>query len=201
MAPASESAPPAIHARYTIPAEPTACIISAGTRKMPLPMMVPTTIAEAWRTPRSRERLGELVNFGRLSHNALIAAPRCQPAKPNLHLGIGPHQIAQLRIGIFHRPNNRLRNFARVASLRSPSLHEFGEALAALLVRRIRIERVLADHQVPLPDVGVIRARFDQHYANPERVNLDAQRLAPSFQRKLRRRVAAQHRRRSASAD
>src|SRR5271157_4216906 len=58
MAPASDSTPPTIQARYTSQAEPTACIISAGTRKMPLPMMVPTTIALAWLTPRSRESEG-----------------------------------------------------------------------------------------------------------------------------------------------
>src|SRR5664279_5172647 len=58
IAPASESTPPTIQARYTSHAEPTACIISAGTRKMPLPMMVPTTIALAWLTPSSRSREG-----------------------------------------------------------------------------------------------------------------------------------------------
>src|SRR5450432_1302051 len=46
--------PPTIHARYTSLAEPTACIISAGTRKMPLPMMVPTTMAVECQTLRSR---------------------------------------------------------------------------------------------------------------------------------------------------
>src|SRR5271157_5208450 len=58
MAPASDSTPPTIQARYTSQAEPTACIISAGTRKMPLPMIVPTTIALAWLTPRSRDNVG-----------------------------------------------------------------------------------------------------------------------------------------------
>src|SRR5215831_8383270 len=61
MAPASESSPPTIHARYTKRAEPTACIISAGTRKIPLPMMVPTTMALAWPTPSSRNSSGALV--------------------------------------------------------------------------------------------------------------------------------------------
>src|SRR5271156_4051487 len=50
--------PPTSHARYTSLAEPTACIISLGTRKIPLPMIVPTTTAEAWLTPRSRESSG-----------------------------------------------------------------------------------------------------------------------------------------------
>src|SRR5215469_3826202 len=36
--------------------EPTACIISLGTRKMPLPMMVPTTMAVAWLAPSARGR-------------------------------------------------------------------------------------------------------------------------------------------------
>src|SRR3954451_14298849 len=48
--------PPTIQARYTSLAEPTACIISDGTRKMPLPMIVPTTMAAAWLTFRSRAR-------------------------------------------------------------------------------------------------------------------------------------------------
>src|SRR5215472_12594867 len=47
-----------IHAKYTTRADPTACIISAGTRKMPLPMMVPTTTAPACDNPRSRESSG-----------------------------------------------------------------------------------------------------------------------------------------------
>src|SRR5271163_2796351 len=36
--------------------EPTARIISCGTRKMPLPIIVPTTIAVACETPRTRGR-------------------------------------------------------------------------------------------------------------------------------------------------
>src|ERR1700722_4694701 len=60
-APKKESAPPTTQARYTSLADPTACIISAGTRKIPLPIMVPTTMAEAWLTPRSRESSGRLV--------------------------------------------------------------------------------------------------------------------------------------------
>src|SRR6478672_433016 len=39
-------------------AEPTACIISAGTRKIPLPMMVPTTMAVECQTFNSRSRSG-----------------------------------------------------------------------------------------------------------------------------------------------
>src|SRR5947209_3212860 len=46
-APKNDRRPPTIHARYTNLADPTACIISAGTRKIPLPIMVPTTTAEA----------------------------------------------------------------------------------------------------------------------------------------------------------
>src|SRR5215471_12127505 len=49
-APKNESNPPTIQARYTNPAEPTACIISAGTRKIPLPMIVPATIDVACQT-------------------------------------------------------------------------------------------------------------------------------------------------------
>src|SRR3954462_10530757 len=54
IAPKMESNPPTIHARYTSLAEPAACIISAGTRKMPLPMMVPMTIAVPCHTLSSR---------------------------------------------------------------------------------------------------------------------------------------------------
>src|SRR4051812_39944464 len=53
-APKNESTPPTNHARYTYFAEPTASIIVPGTRKMPLPMIVPTTIAVAWLGPRAR---------------------------------------------------------------------------------------------------------------------------------------------------
>src|SRR5215472_11656049 len=49
-APKNESNPPTIQARYTSPADPTACIISAGTRKIPLPMIVPATIDVACQT-------------------------------------------------------------------------------------------------------------------------------------------------------
>src|ERR1700677_3072276 len=54
MAPNNESRPPTLHARYTSADEPTSCIISRGTRKMPLPMMVPTTIAVASLAPNTR---------------------------------------------------------------------------------------------------------------------------------------------------
>src|SRR6478736_5426066 len=39
-------------------AEPTACIISAGTRKIPLPMIVPTTMAVECQTFSSRSSSG-----------------------------------------------------------------------------------------------------------------------------------------------
>src|SRR6516164_8045471 len=58
MAPAIDSRPPTIQARYTSLAEPTACIISAGTRKIPLPMMVPATMAVACQTFNSRNNSG-----------------------------------------------------------------------------------------------------------------------------------------------
>ena len=58
MAPNSVSTPPTIQARYTMLLEPTARIISWGTRKMPLPMMVPTTMAVACQTPSTRGRSG-----------------------------------------------------------------------------------------------------------------------------------------------
>src|SRR5271169_1275827 len=38
-APKNDSKPPTTQARYTNLAEPTSCIISCGTRKIPLPMM------------------------------------------------------------------------------------------------------------------------------------------------------------------
>src|SRR6478672_11319489 len=60
-------------------AEPTACIISAGTRKIPLPIMVPTTIAVECQAFNSRSSsgaaLGALcIGFGlqktcQISHN------------------------------------------------------------------------------------------------------------------------------------
>src|SRR5215469_5439530 len=55
--------PPTIHARYTSLAEPAACIISAGTRKIPLPMTIPMTIDAAWAAPSSRTRPGATVLF------------------------------------------------------------------------------------------------------------------------------------------
>jgi hypothetical protein len=60
-APKKDSNPPTSQARNTSLAEPTAIIICAGTRKMPLPMMVPTTTAVAWLTPRSRASWGSRV--------------------------------------------------------------------------------------------------------------------------------------------
>src|SRR5271156_4634291 len=64
MAPKSVSSPPTIQARYTMLLEPTARIISWGTRKMPLPMMVPTTIAVACHTPSTRGRSGAKDELG-----------------------------------------------------------------------------------------------------------------------------------------
>ena len=55
-APKKEKIPPTIHARYTSRADPAACIISAGTRKIPLPITTPTTIEAAWLAPKSRRR-------------------------------------------------------------------------------------------------------------------------------------------------
>src|SRR5271165_7043342 len=74
MAPAIDSIPPTIQARYTSRAEPTACIISAGTRKMPLPMMVPTTIALAWLTPSSRRSVGAVEVLSAVSAISLRGA-------------------------------------------------------------------------------------------------------------------------------
>src|ERR1700722_17750124 len=48
MAPKSESRPPVTHTAYTMRALPTAAIISRGTRKIPDPIMMPTTIASAF---------------------------------------------------------------------------------------------------------------------------------------------------------
>ncbi len=61
MAPNSDSNPPTIHARYTSDDEPTSRIISRGTRKMPLPIMVPTTIAMAWLAPSTRGKSAAVV--------------------------------------------------------------------------------------------------------------------------------------------
>src|SRR5438067_13711134 len=60
-APKNENTPPTIQAKSTSLAEPAACIISAGTRKMPLPITTPMTIEAAWLAPSSRRREGVLV--------------------------------------------------------------------------------------------------------------------------------------------
>src|SRR6478736_1439998 len=67
-------------------AEPTACIIAAGTRKIPLPMMVPTTIAVECHAFNSRSSsgagLGALcIGFGlqkacQISHNKRSDGPQ-----------------------------------------------------------------------------------------------------------------------------
>src|SRR5271168_3005645 len=46
--------PPIIQTAYTVRALPTAAIISRGTRKIPEPMMIPTTIAVALVVVRTR---------------------------------------------------------------------------------------------------------------------------------------------------
>src|SRR5258708_29616830 len=46
--------PPKIHTAKTICGDPTRRIIALGTRKMPLPITVPITIATAPQSPRSR---------------------------------------------------------------------------------------------------------------------------------------------------
>src|SRR5713226_5502508 len=46
--------PPKIHTANTMPGEPTARIMSEGTRKMPLPITVPTTTAQAVQNPNER---------------------------------------------------------------------------------------------------------------------------------------------------
>jgi hypothetical protein len=54
MAPNSERRPPKIHARYTVLDRPVAAIISRGTRKIPLPMMIPITMEVAWAAFKTR---------------------------------------------------------------------------------------------------------------------------------------------------
>src|SRR5215472_12717823 len=58
IAPKKERRPPTIHTRYTSQGEPASFIITPETRKMPLPMMVPATIAVACQTLSSRNRSG-----------------------------------------------------------------------------------------------------------------------------------------------
>src|ERR1051326_6775437 len=57
-APNHDSSPPTIHTRKTVDADPVASIMRFGTRKMPLPMMTPTTIAPACSALRSRTSPG-----------------------------------------------------------------------------------------------------------------------------------------------
>jgi hypothetical protein len=53
-APASDSSPPKIQTKKTMPGDPVFSTIVFGTRKIPLPMMVPTTIATVLQTPSAR---------------------------------------------------------------------------------------------------------------------------------------------------
>src|ERR1700759_521532 len=55
-APKGERTPPAIHAAYTTLTEPPTDAISLGLRKMPVPIIVPTTIAPAAHGPSARTR-------------------------------------------------------------------------------------------------------------------------------------------------
>src|ERR1700728_593066 len=59
-APHSVNRPAVSHARKTMPTEPPAAAIALVTRKIPVPIIVPTTIAEAAHPLRRRTRLVEL---------------------------------------------------------------------------------------------------------------------------------------------
>jgi hypothetical protein len=53
-APASATTPPSAHTRKTAPAVGSAFAVSAGVKKMPLPMIPPTTSSAAEKSPSSR---------------------------------------------------------------------------------------------------------------------------------------------------
>src|SRR5579859_4767158 len=71
-APQIESRPPMIQAANTSLTEPTACIISVGTRKMPLPMTIPTTTAAAWLVVRRRASSGRDTTEGKTVVDVVI---------------------------------------------------------------------------------------------------------------------------------
>src|SRR5215469_1704281 len=87
--------PPTIHARYTSLAEPAACIISAGTRKIPLPMTTPMTIEAAWAAPSSRTRPGAAVLFSTVEGmtQEYSVFPRSEPLGEGCHCGRGTFRV------------------------------------------------------------------------------------------------------------
>src|ERR1700755_945675 len=54
----------------------TACIISVGTRKMPLPMTIPTTIAAAWLVVRRRASSGRDTTEGKTVVDVVICVDK-----------------------------------------------------------------------------------------------------------------------------
>src|ERR1700723_1764215 len=62
-APNSDSSPPAIHAAYTTLTEPPTDAISLGFRNIPVPTIVPTTMADAAHAPSPRTRSRRFAGF------------------------------------------------------------------------------------------------------------------------------------------
>src|ERR1035438_5431154 len=75
------------------------------------------------------------VDLHRFGDHAFIFSPGHDPLQPDLHLSVSADQVSELGIRIARDANDQLRHLASVAPMFGAVLDEFGEALAALLVR------------------------------------------------------------------
>src|SRR6516162_10314712 len=137
---------------------------------------------------------GILVNLHSLGYEALVCFPGRDPPQPNLHPGITPDDIAETGIGVLCNAYDQPCHFAGILPALGTVLHKFGEALAALLVRRAGMLSLLPNIDVALPNVGVESPRLYNRDSHAEGMRLDAKRFAEPFERKLGSAVGTQRR-------
>ena len=162
--------------------------------------------ADVYSTGASEEVLGRTLRYLKTRREDMVIATKvCNPMSddPNdrglsrkhiltcqLDLRVTPDQISQLGTGILGDRNNGPGDRNRIG-LRNFS-NDFAHAEAAFEVQRSALLGLLAHVRALGPDARVERSGLDQHNLDPERLHFQAQRLAPSFERVLRRGVAAQ---------
>src|SRR5580693_8718681 len=85
-APKSESSPPTIHAAYTTLTDPPTAAISPGFKKIPVPTIVPITMAAAAQGPSARIRSSRSPFCAKIPIKFLLAAQKPNAAlQPQQH--------------------------------------------------------------------------------------------------------------------
>ena len=81
------------------------------------------------------------------------------------------------------------------------AFYELGEALAAILVGRVGVERAFSDGDIARPDVSIEGTGLDQHDSDAEGVGFNAKRFAEAFEGVLGAAIGAEQRGADAAGD